>query len=295
MSENSYLESYNSIIKKSKNLSAAEEKELFEKIKSSDPFISKRAREKIINNSLKLIIPLAQKFKTEKIDVGELFSIGLKGLIKSVGSFDPSKGFRFSTYATPNILQAITVYINQYNRFIRLPVNILADLRVINRVKNKLLYRFGSEPSNHDIFEELKNEGVKNITEEKINQYDSMVKNVYWIEESENDGDKEKKSANSNDVEDQKSSNIEEDESVIYENKKNVKKEKLRTILHKILTPQQYKIFCYRYGFDNLDKLSIEQIGKKMGFTKDTARGRIKKIDDIIAKNDDIKKLKEEE
>jgi DNA-directed RNA polymerase sigma subunit (sigma70/sigma32) len=65
--------------------------------------------------------------------------------------------------------------------------------------------------------------------------------------------------------------------------------------LHKILTPQQYKIFCYRYGFDNLDKLSIEQIGKKMGFTKDTARGRIKKIDDIIAKNDDIKKLKEEE
>jgi RNA polymerase sigma factor (sigma-70 family) len=179
MSENSYLESYNSIIKKSKNLSAAEEKELFEKIKSSDPFISKRAREKIINNSLKLIIPLAQKFKTEKIDVGELFSIGLKGLIKSVGSFDPSKGFRFSTYATPNILQAITVYINQYNRFIRLPVNILADLRVINRVKNKLLYRFGSEPSNHDIFEELKNEGVKNITEEKINQYDSMVKNVY--------------------------------------------------------------------------------------------------------------------
>jgi RNA polymerase sigma factor (sigma-70 family) len=178
MSENRYLESYTEIIKSAKNLTKEEEQKLFANVHSSNPFVAKKARDSIVNNSLKLIIPLAQKYKTEKINVEELFSVGLKGLIKSVNSFEPTKGFRFSTYAVPNILQAITIYINQYNRFVRLPVNILADLRIITREKNKLLYRSGKEPSNHELAEEFKKLKI-NIDEEKLNYYDSMIKNVY--------------------------------------------------------------------------------------------------------------------
>jgi RNA polymerase primary sigma factor len=132
-------------------LSKAEEIELAKRIEAGD----KRAKDRMIQSNLRLVISIAKNYYTQDMDLLDLIQEGNTGLIRAVEKFDYRKGYKFSTYATWWIRQAITRAIANQDRNIRIPVHMIEKINKMVRTERKLLQETGKEPNDDDLAAEL--------------------------------------------------------------------------------------------------------------------------------------------
>ena len=128
-------------------LTPAEEIELAQRIERGDLV----AKERMINSNLRLVVSVARKYQGQGLPLGDLVQEGMLGLIRAVEKFDWRKGFRFSTYGTLWIRQAIQRGLENTSRTIRLPVHMSQRARKVAKFERQLALKLGHEPSNEEI------------------------------------------------------------------------------------------------------------------------------------------------
>jgi RNA polymerase primary sigma factor len=128
-------------------LTPQEEKELSQRIERGDL----AAKERMINSNLRLVVSVARKYQGQGLPMGDLVQEGMLGLIRAVEKFDWRKGFRFSTYGTLWIRQAIQRGLENTSRTIRLPVHMSQRARKVQRIERELTLKLGHEPSDQEI------------------------------------------------------------------------------------------------------------------------------------------------
>ena len=128
-------------------LTPAEEIELAKRIEKGDL----AAKDRMINSNLRLVVANARRYQGQGLALGDLIQEGMLGLIRAVEKFDWRKGFRFSTYATLWIRQAIQRGLENTSRTIRLPVHVAQRSRKVGRIERELTTKLGHEPTDEEI------------------------------------------------------------------------------------------------------------------------------------------------
>ena len=265
------IKSYFYEIGKFNLLSREDEIELCETLKSSDPNSEEYtyARETLINSNLRLVVYVAKKFINPKIDFMDLIQEGNLGLIKAIEKFDISKGFRFSTYATYWIKQAISRAITNQSRTIRIPAYMIEKMNKLNRLTKEYEGKAGREI---DLQTLSKLSGFSISEIEYINSLKSQ--NPTSLETPIGDDD----STFGDFVEDN-----EEESPAEFVSRTN-KRELVEQILSQNLTERENEIMRLRYGFNEDEyAMTLEEIGEKLGLSRE----RVRQIESIC-----LKKLK---
>lgn len=253
-SSSNAMKMYLKEIEEYKMLTPNEEIELAKEIDDSIP----DAKEKFINANYRLVVSIAKKYRKENVDMLDLIQAGNIGLIKAVEKYDYKKGFKFSTYATWWIKQSITRYIDDCENTIRIPVHLHQRINFIKRKKQELSNELQREPSLDELAE------VCDMEPDKILEILKRDKNVVSldtpIKEDEDSSLVEfiPSDANLDDV-------------VIHE----VEQKNLREKIDELLTglnDQEQKVLRMRFGLDDDDPKTLEEIGKVFGVTRERIR-----------------------
>ncbi len=233
-------------------LSASEEIELACKVEAGDEYAKRRLAEA----NLRLVVSIAKRYVGRGMLFLDLIQEGNLGLIKAVEKFDYRKGFKFSTYATWWIRQAITRAIADQARTIRIPVHMVETINKLIRVSRQLLQSLGREPSAEEIAEEMEMspERVREII--KIAQEPVSLETPIGEEEDSHLGDF---------IEDQDAPAPAEAASF------RLLKEQLEDVLN-TLTPREEKVLRLRFGLDDGRARTLEEVGQIFNVTRERIR-----------------------
>lgn len=233
-------------------LSAAEEIDLATRMAEGDI----EARKKLSEANLRLVVSIAKRYVGRGMHFLDLIQEGNLGLIKAVEKFDHTKGFKFSTYATWWIRQAITRAIADQARTIRIPVHMVETINKVKKVRSQLLHLNGQDPTPEEIGKELDMTGDKVREILRVSQEPVSLETPIGEEEDSHLGDF-----------------IPDDDALAPADAAShvLLKEQLSDVLQ-TLTPREEKVLRLRFGLEDGRSRTLEEVGKEFNVTRERIR-----------------------
>lgn len=256
-------------------VTAEQERELAKRIEKGDI----EAKKQLARANLRLVVSIAKRYvgRSPNLTLLDLIQEGNLGLFRAVEKFDWRRGYKFSTYATWWIRQAITRALADQARTIRIPVHMIETISKYTQVRRRLLQDLGREPLAEEVAAEM------GLEVEKVHQIQRISQETVSLETPVGE-----------DEEDSVLAEFVEDEKVpppSVEAARNLLKERLQEILSD-LTPREQKILAMRFGLEDGVTHTLEEVGSEFGVTRERIRQIEAKALEKIREHRSLKKLR---